>query len=137
MSDSNDSPEDTPEFRSPKRCLARSFRLSRDRWKLKAAERLARIKALQVKARDLQVSRDLWKQKALHLQAQLDQLRGAVPPDDGQALDQTPDDGPPAGHTPQAAPPGDCQVPPPPAGAAPTHDAQEVPPSKKARRARR
>jgi hypothetical protein len=58
--------DETPEYSSPKRCLARSFRLSRDRWKQKAADRLGQVKALKVKARDLRVSRDLWKQKALH-----------------------------------------------------------------------
>ena len=37
----------TPAFRSPKHALARSFRLSRDRWKKKATERWDQIKALQ------------------------------------------------------------------------------------------
>jgi hypothetical protein len=82
MSDADD---DTPEFRSPKRCLARSFRLSRDRWKAKAAQRLQQIKALKVKARDLQASRDLWKAKALHLQDQLAQRLGVVPPPEDEA----------------------------------------------------
>jgi hypothetical protein len=68
--------EDAPAFRSPKRALARSFRLSRDRWKEKAGQRRQQIKSLQVRVRDLQASRDLWKDKALHLQRQLDQLLG-------------------------------------------------------------
>lgn len=138
MSDADDSPDDdTPEFRSPKRCLARSFRLSRDRWKLKASQRRQQIKALQVKARDLEVSRDLWKAKALHLEAQLAERLGVVPPpEEGEpTLGQAPDHGRPADHAPQAAPPGDCQTPP--AGTASPHDPQEVPPPKKARRARR
>ena len=33
--------DEAAEYTSPKRCLARSFRLSRDRWKAKAGERLA------------------------------------------------------------------------------------------------
>jgi hypothetical protein len=71
------SKESTAEFRSPKRALARSFRLSRDRWKEKAGQRRAEIRALKVRLRDLEVSRDLWKQKATHLQSQLDLLRAS------------------------------------------------------------
>jgi hypothetical protein len=113
----------TPEYASPKRCLARCFRLSRDRWKTKAAQRRQRIKALEVKARDLEVSRDLWKQKALHLQAQLAQLLGVVPP---------PDEGPGLDHTDQTTPPPADPTP-----AAPAiPDAPEAAPPKKARRAR-
>jgi hypothetical protein len=63
--------EDAPKYRSPKRALARAFRLSRDLWKTKADQRGKRIKALQIRVRDLAVSRDLWKTKALHLQEQL------------------------------------------------------------------
>jgi hypothetical protein len=71
-----DSPHaaDTPEFRSPKRALARAFRISREGWKRKAGERRKQIKALQIRVRDLEVSRDLWKEKALHLQGQVEQL---------------------------------------------------------------
>ena len=58
--------DEAPEYTSPKRCPARSFRLSRDRWKAKAAERLAVIRAARVRSRDLTISRDLWKQKALY-----------------------------------------------------------------------
>jgi hypothetical protein len=72
-------PEGTPQFRSPKRSLALSFRLSRDRWKAKAACRLQEIKTLRVRVRDLQVSRDLWKAKALYLQEQLQQLSAGIP----------------------------------------------------------
>jgi hypothetical protein len=118
MSDANDSPDDeTPEFRSPKRCLARSFRLSRDRWKHKATLRRGQIKTLQVKVRDVEVSRDLWKDKALHLEAQLRELLGVVPP---------PHDALPA-LTDLPAPPPTDQTPP---------DAREDAPPKKARRAR-
>jgi hypothetical protein len=66
-------PEDTPVFRSPKRTLARAFRLSRDRWKKKATVRREQLKALHIRIRDLEVSRALWKEKALHLQRQLDE----------------------------------------------------------------
>jgi hypothetical protein len=69
------STDPTAEFRSPKRALARSFRLSRDRWKAKAGQRRQEIRALKVRLRDLECSRDLWKQKAAHLQGQLDLLR--------------------------------------------------------------
>ena len=65
------------EFRSPKRALARSFRLSRDRWKEKAGQRRDEIRALKVRLRDLEVSRDLWKQKSSHLQLQVDRLRAS------------------------------------------------------------
>jgi hypothetical protein len=125
MSDLDDKPDDAPQYVSPKRCLARSFRLSRDRWKAKATERLRQIKALKVKARDLAVSRHLWKAKALHLQAQLAQLLGDVPP---------PDQAPALDHTDQAA-----QPPPGPTPTAPAlhPHAPEVVPPKKARRARR
>ena len=134
MPDANDSPDDdTPEFRSPKRCLARSFRLSRDRWKHKATLRRQEIKALRVNLRDVEVSRDLWKDKALHLQAQLQELLAVVPPPDdvAQAPAQTLAGVPLAAHVPQPAPPGDCRTP------SASLDPQEAPPPKKARRARR
>ena len=72
-------PDDAPKFRSPKRALARAFRLSRDRWKRKAGERRQQIKTLKVRLRDVEASRDLWKQKALHFQAQLQESRGQPP----------------------------------------------------------
>lgn len=83
--------EEAPEYISPKRCLARSFRLSRDRWKQKAADRLGQIKTLKVKARDLRISRELWKQKALHYERAL-RDKGLLPP----ALTHTPIDPLPA-----------------------------------------
>src|SRR5262249_48144586 len=77
-------PEESPEFRSPKRALARAFRLSRDRWKQKAAVRPQQIKARQARARALKASRALRKDKALPLQAQLQALQaGATPQPDG------------------------------------------------------
>ena len=71
--------------------------------------------------------------KALHLQAQLQELLGVVPPPDdvAQAPAQTPADDPLAAHVPQPAPPGDCRTP------SASLDPQEAPPPKKARRARR
>jgi hypothetical protein len=79
--------EEAPEYHSPKRCLALSFRLSRDRWKRKAADRLSTIHSMRVCVRDLALSRDLWKRKAICYQ---DLLRQAgrlpaadiLPPDD-------------------------------------------------------
>ncbi len=116
MSDADDTPDAAPPYASPKRCLARSFRLSRDRWKQKANQRRQQVKALKVQVRDLRASRALWKAKALHLEAQL----AGPPPDRGAARSR-------AG---QAAPPPD------PAPAAPA-DAPEAARPKKARRARR
>jgi hypothetical protein len=60
--------EEASKYHSPKRCLALSFRLSRDRWKRKAADRLATIHSLRGRVRDLALSRDLWKRKALYYQ---------------------------------------------------------------------
>ena len=110
--------EETPEFRSPKRALARSFRLSRDRWKQKATQRREEIKALQIRVRDLETSRDLWKEKALYLQAQLQQLQGLALP-----------------QTSQTDPPDNGQPPPAP-GSAPSSTTTEAPTPKKAPRAR-
>jgi hypothetical protein len=70
--------DDAPKYRSPKRTLAHSFRLSRDRWKTKAAQRRAQLRALKVRLRDVEASRDLWKTKALHLQEQLQHLSAAA-----------------------------------------------------------
>lgn len=68
-----------PEYDSPKRCLARPFRLSGDRWKAKAAERLAALRAARVRSRDLTISRDLWEQMALRYE-QLLRDEGLLPP---------------------------------------------------------
>jgi hypothetical protein len=73
-------PEQPAKFRSPKRTLARAFRLSRDRWKAKAGERREQLRALKVRLRDVAASRALWKQKALHLQEQLDALTALPSP---------------------------------------------------------
>src|SRR5437773_9843676 len=78
--------EEAPEYRSPKRCLAHSFRLSRDRWKAKATQRLDSIRSLRVRIRDMALSRDLWKRKALYYQGLLRQagrlpVADLLPPD--------------------------------------------------------
>lgn len=138
--------DSAPEFRSPKRALARSFRLSRDRWKHKAAQRRQQIKALQIRVRDLETSRDLWKDKALHLTAQLQQLQGVTSPQPDDSVSAQTGQVDPAGSSPvppspptgagQAEPlPGD----PLPATSAPAGSsaASEGPPPKKAPRARR
>jgi hypothetical protein len=118
-------PDDAPEFRSPKRALARAFRLSRDRWKHKATRRLQQIKAFRVRVRDLEASRDLWKQKALHLQRHLEQATGPDPAPQGPGPADAPD--PPGPTAPQG-----------PKGPAPAEaPAAEGPVPKKARRARR
>ena len=99
-------PDEAAEYTSPKRCLARCFRLSRDRWKQKATERLQRIKALKVNARDLRVSRDLWKQKALHY-AQILRGKGLLP---AEALTPAPPPDVPAGADLPSAPPHQPQA---------------------------
>jgi hypothetical protein len=81
--------EEAPQFRSPKRTLARAFRLSRDRWKEKATQRRDELRSLKVRLRDVEASRELWKQKAAHLQEQLARLPavGAAEPATAQAPD--------------------------------------------------
>jgi hypothetical protein len=91
------STEPAVEFRSPKRALARSFRLSRDRWKAKAGQRRQENRALKVRLRDLETSRDLWKQKATHLQAQLDLLQASLKAPERASSLQTVEDSPPVG----------------------------------------
>jgi hypothetical protein len=103
-------PDDAPKYRSPKRSLALSFRLSRDRWKAKATQRLQQIKALRVRCRDLQTSRDLWKQKALHLQEQLQQVQqvsapATSPPSAAPTPSQDPAPAHPAAPDPKTPPP--------------------------------
>jgi len=124
-------PNDAPKFRSPKRTLAHAFRLSRDRWKKKATERRAQLRAMKVRLRDVQTSRLLWKKKALHLQEQLHHLLGltAEPLPEDAAASAPPEpnltdfDSPPptqaAGLDPAPAEPVPAAVtPPPPTGAA-------------------
>src|SRR5437773_613774 len=72
-------PEEAPRFRSPKRTLARSSLLSRDRWKAKATVRREQLRAMKVRLRDVEASRDLWKQKALQLHEQMGHLMDSPP----------------------------------------------------------
>jgi chromosome segregation ATPase len=51
-------------FADPKRCLAASFRKSRDRWKTKAQKRNKAIKALTIRVRDLEASRQHHREQA-------------------------------------------------------------------------
>jgi hypothetical protein len=108
---------DAPEYRSPKRSLAHSFRLSRNRWKAKATQRRDQLRAIKVRLRDVEASRELWKTKALHLQEQLHHPS----PSAGTSLPQNPAGGrsveptlpPPAAPLPQAAdldPPAPAQA---------------------------
>jgi hypothetical protein len=123
------STEAAKEFTSPKRALALSFRLSRDRWKAKAGKRRAEVRALKVRVRDLEASRDLWKQKAAHLQAQIDLLQAP-------AADPLPPSLPSSLSVPQVAPadPAACA----PAACAPVAPpiSQGATPPKKVRSAR-
>ena len=128
-------PEDAPKFRSPKRALALSFRLSRDRWKAKASRRLQEIKAFRVRVRDLQVSRDLWKEKAQHLERQLQDALGlaATVRQDDPAPDLLPT-APTPGAAPASAALGVPSDQPPPPGAPAVTEATD--PKKKRPRAR-
>jgi hypothetical protein len=104
-------PDQPPQFRSPKRTLARAFRLSRDKWKAKAGERRAQIRSMKVRLRDVEASRDLWKQKALHLQQQLDGLTALS----SSALAEDPSEAsaPPTTHASEVSvPPSPPAVPP-------------------------
>jgi hypothetical protein len=120
-------PDDLPQFRSPKRALARSFLLSRNRWMALATDRLHQLKACRVRRRDLQASRVLWQQKALHLQRQLPDRQGLDP---AWAQTDTPADAvalplpPPRPHA--AADAADADRPPAPA-AATAPDAADTP----------
>jgi hypothetical protein len=104
--------DEAPQFRSPKRTLARAFRLSRDRWKEKATQRREELRSLKVRLRDVEASRELWKQKAAHLQEQLARLSAAACPalsEQDASSEQTAEARPPqAGAAPASAapPPG-------------------------------
>lgn len=124
MTDDTPAAPETRAFRSPKRALARAFRLSRDRWKAKAQLRLAQLKGLSVEARDLRASRDRWKEEALRLRQQLRQ----DPPATEAA--QAP---PPSGEAPYPAPASaPAPTPAPAIDPEPVSPAEEAPPSKKA-----
>ena len=56
---------------------ARKLRASRDRWKLRSAEKQQQIRQLRVTNRDLSRSRDQWKARAKELEEQLRALPAA------------------------------------------------------------
>ena len=58
------------DFKTPVARLARLFRIARDKWKAKAIERQARLRAAQVRIRDLERSRAYWKARALAAETQ-------------------------------------------------------------------
>ena len=62
-------------FNSPNRILARSFRLSRDKWKQKHKEAKAKIKYLEVRSRDLEKSREHWREIAEEHEQELEFLK--------------------------------------------------------------
>ena len=62
-------------FQTPPRILIPKLLRSRDAWKIKATQRKAQRKALQIRVRDLTASRARHRQRADQLQLELDQLR--------------------------------------------------------------
>jgi chromosome segregation ATPase len=79
--------QEAPEYRSPKRVLARAFEISRDLWKGKYKSLQEELKALRTDVRDLRRSRERWRAKAealehraKELQTQLNQRVEPSPP---------------------------------------------------------
>ncbi len=75
MERSEGSDEETRQYSSPWRVLARFFEKSRDSWKAKYKELQDRIKAIRTEVRDLHRSRDRWRAKAEALEQENKQLR--------------------------------------------------------------
>lgn len=71
--------EDVSAFKSPKRILVRSFRLSRDKWKAKYVAVKSEIKRYKNQASDARRSREQWKNKALALEARVQELEAGWP----------------------------------------------------------
>jgi chromosome segregation ATPase len=69
------SPQESPSYRSPLRVLVRAFQRSRDRWKAKYMALQERIKAFRTEVRDLRRARDRWRAKAEALQQEVNALR--------------------------------------------------------------
>ena len=76
-----------PAFRTPPRILIPKLVRSRDAWKVKATNRKAQRKALEIRVRDLEASRDLHRRHADQLQQRITRLevelaaaRRPVPP---------------------------------------------------------
>ena len=63
------------EYVSPGRILARSFRLSRDKWKAKTGRVKADVMRLKVSVHDLQLSRATWRQRAEAAESELAALQ--------------------------------------------------------------
>ena len=62
-------------FQTPPRILIPKLLRSRDAWKIKATQRKAERKALQIRVRDLAASRARHRSRADELQLRLDQLQ--------------------------------------------------------------
>ena len=75
MDRSQGSDEETGQYSSPWRVLARFFERSRDLWKAKYKKLQARIKATRTEIRDLRRSRDRWRAKAEALEQENNELR--------------------------------------------------------------
>jgi chromosome segregation ATPase len=75
MERSAGSDEETGQYASPWRVLARFFEKSRDLWKAKYKELQDRIKAIRTEVRDLRRSRDRWRAKAEALEQENKELR--------------------------------------------------------------
>jgi hypothetical protein len=80
MAPPEDGSREAPEYRSPKRVLARAFEKSRDRWKEKYESLQKRSKALLTDVRDLRRSRDRWRAKAEALEQEVNALRTQLEP---------------------------------------------------------
>lgn len=70
--------QETAEYRSPRRVLARFFEKSRDLWKAKYQALQERLKASRTEMRDLRRSRDRWRAKAEALEQQMNELRAEM-----------------------------------------------------------
>jgi predicted nuclease with TOPRIM domain len=86
MSHSEANDQETPEYRSPARVLARFFEKSRDLWKAKYKELQERVKAFRTELRDLRRSRDRWRTKAEALEGKVKELHAKLQ----QHLEQSP-----------------------------------------------
>jgi len=75
MERSEVSNEETRQYSSPWRVLARCFEKSRGLWKEKYRKLQDRIKAIRTEVRDLRRSRDGWRARAEALEQENEQLR--------------------------------------------------------------
>lgn len=65
-------------FKSPEYKLLPFFHRSRDGWKVKAKERLRRIKRMKKRVTDLEASRERWKEKARAYQEEMIALKKEI-----------------------------------------------------------